>query len=776
MTEAREDVTVRDLHPIPPWAHDPQSRPVGWNDPSFGIVVQPLMPDHKFDIAPLGETMNAIVARVLNSHGRFGEFCDVKLPPGHQGAMCNLEVQRGTGIIRDKDTGLLFQLHRYIPSFARDPRRVFNNNGDTICGVQVHALEPGHEYDAAPLGRQMSMNVEETLNSPGEFGAFCDVQVLNRGQGAGCHLAVQRGGNILRDKDTGLEYRLQSYVPEFHVHRIPNWAERQCDFFKSELGKKMGHFVGILVKVQDETGETHEEVAVPKAASGQDLMALLDEMALENTWVSFNCEGGVVLEFNAFRSLIKEQNGSRRIYKMKHVIAPVRLSDPYNASKTDLFGTNEFTFKHGGVEETVILNEENVREHVHHRFATVLDTNDMEGMKEVYCDETTARASPHDGSHGEFMWIYEYLVRNQSPESSVHSFTAKAYDSSISEGLERAKMNGESSFSFKLMIQHYPGKEEEVEYEVDISTDWMMQRQKYSPYRQRRVWRVGTEFKKELESYWMLTQKISDVSASVPRYWTKDDGSHIVKMESEEGKYILKMIESSIQGYEHNPHTKTEFGENWGNSEDEDKRDSAGNTVHFIDEKGQTKTEKPKAVHVAAILRIQKQAQYTNFRMYQSKLASIHGSALSNEPESKYMSEAPMATGETTDKRVNEVWGFSCAHPIVASQLIMNRIAINVRSSNPENTFGRGLYFTDSFVNTVNYCRCPICKGGQYLGGVFHECVCNERNLTHPRIVFLSRITMGKPLIIRDVPQYLMHSHEKNGIGFPTNGYCLAII
>lgn len=106
MTDAHGGVALQGLSPIPPWAYDPRERAADTNQPAFGVVVQPLTPDHEFDIAPLGRALNASVEAALNSHGRFCEFCDVESPPeGHRDTGRRLEVKRGTDIIRDKDTG-----------------------------------------------------------------------------------------------------------------------------------------------------------------------------------------------------------------------------------------------------------------------------------------------------------------------------------------------------------------------------------------------------------------------------------------------------------------------------------------------------------------------------------------------------------------------------------------------------------------------------------------------------------------------------------------------
>ena len=264
---------------------------------------------------------------------------------------------------------------------------------------------------------------------------------------------------------------------------------------------------------------------------------------------------------------------------------------------------------------------------------------------------------------------------------------------------------------------------------------------------------------------------LSDVHENVPTYWDKSNGFSFVDMKLPEGKRVLELIEKSIREYEKHPHPMTGIGSNWGNMEEVVQTD-AGNPVHHVEKIGDERVvirEKPNAVHVVAILRLQNKERFLDFRRYQNRVLSTHGPCLPNEPESRYLADNPLATGPANDSRVNEVWGFNGTSIKVACDLIKNDIFTNARVAGDGNIFGRALYFADSFVKAIKYCGCPICRSGQRgANGVASECTCEDRNLTHPRIVFLTRLTLGRPLIIRDVPQYMMHNDDEDDAKFPT--------
>ena len=782
MTDGRHEATKDELHPIPSWAYDPRRHSADWETPSFGVVVQPLVEGHESDIAPLSHRLNICIRRALDSSANRDGFCAVaEVPPGHRDSGCRFEVRKDGAILRDLSTGNEYPLHRYIPPWARDPRTVQNNEGDTIYCVEVHPLEPGHEFDFAPLGRGVSEMIDKILNGDSPYLQFCDLGEIKEGTGAGCHLAVQRGRGILLDKDTGKRYKLHFYTPKFYVYPIPDWAMKMNDYLKTEAGKRVDCFVGIKVKVKGTDGKEQEDVVIPKAARGHDLMAILTKKACDDIWSDFKCEGDVDLQVNSFRSLIRETDGERRVYKIVFKIAPVALSDPYESHPGDMWSTNEFSFSlpDGKTEKVEVKIDGDIKSFVHHCYSRVLSENGAEKTEKE--PDASLQESSHDQmemgrckmSHGQFIWVYEDPPQSKNPGATLYSFSAKPYgdDStgkSISEGLEKALKRGETRYSFKI---NHDGCEE-IEYEVDISSPMMIQRQKNSPFNARRVWRIGTSFKKNLRDCWRLSRKFLDVSGDVPAFWDEHgDDYYQVDLESDEGKHVLRIIQGGIDEYEANPHPMTGFGKNWGDP-GEVEMNGAGNPVHFIDVTGKTRTEIPKAIHVAAILRLQKQVPYTSFRLHQNNILFRRGHELSHERESRYLADNPMATGPINDPRVNEMWGFHSLSPEIAAQIITNQVTMNVRATSENNTFGRGFYLTDSFVKAMKYCGCPICKGGQRgAHGVRAECICVNRNLTHPRIMFLSPTTLGHCLIIRDVPHYLMHRSTRGNNGSPLFGF-----
>ena len=787
---------------IPQWARDPRKfaaafkskevyekngeRVVVENE-SFGVYVKPLVPGHKDDVAPLGQNLSNNIEKALNSHPGEDGFCPVRDVPRGLGQGFEFKVSPKRNILLDVKAGREYKLHRYIPRWARDPRQYFYNEGNPVCCVDIHPLEPGHEYEVAPLKSTVSNDVEKKLKSEGHFEDFLDLDEFQDDRGVSCHLAVQRGTGVLRDKDTGEEYRLSLYTPQFHVHSLPEWAETQKQFFASERGKSVEGFVGIKVKV-----DGHEEVAHPKVLNERDLIEKMKEHPQEGSWVDVS-QGGVGLEMNRFKSLLRETSGDKRVYKLVYQITQKALSDPYDCGDGGLSSTDTFSFQLPGdktQEEKVTVSPikkrvsgvdatspefvtVDFRTCVRHCYSRVLSKSN-EGLEEVYCNpaESEERSKKESGghmvSHGQFVWVYEDPPQTNYPGAVLKAYTATVFNESISDGLEKAMKEGKSSYSFNL--SHVGGPD--VEYEVDISTDRMLQKQKDSPFHARRVWRIGTPFKKSLCECWKLLHMLSDVPEDVPTYWDNEGQSpFVVGMKSPEGQHVLEVIQKSISEYEKHPHPMTGIGSNWGNMEEVVQTD-AGNPVHHVEKIGDEKVvirEKPSAVHVVAILRLQNRPRFLDYRRYQNRVLSVQGSNLPNEPESRYLEDTPMATGPANDSRVNEVWGFNGTSVKVACDLIKNEIFTNARAAGDGNIFGRALYFADSFVKAIKYCGCPICRNGQRgANGVANECTCEDRNLTHPRIVFLTRLTLGRPLIIRDASQYMMHDDDEDDAKFPT--------
>lgn len=769
MTDAGRDRALRGLYPIPSWARDPSRPPSDKRAPVFGVEVEARDSSGKTIVALLEWELTVRIKTALNN-GTCGVECKVEPPPaGCLGAGCNLMVIPQTSIIFDCDTDTQYKLCRYIPPWARDPKTTYNNEDDPIYGIEVQPLpehvQPGLEYRVAPVGFELSKRIERARNTPGVYLEFCDVESVPCGHlGDKNNFAVQRGGNILRDKDTLCEYRLRPFTPKFHIARTPSWAMKLPDFYQTEPGRHATSFVGIKVKVKG-----IETVAIPNT-SQLNLIDMLKK-GFSDSWTTCSC-GGVSFKVNGFKSLIKKV-GEDKAYCLVHMISPKTLSDPYKPDVTDPFSTDIFTVHlQNGTTESVVVSDGDFKGYILHHFVEILDNNQVVPIKHDFCGAyedkpSWTKSGGKNISHGRFIWLYQDTDKEKTRPIQMMPFPVKPYERKISEGLEEAKLNGQRTYSFELETD-----EGIIEYEVDLTTDRMIQKRKDSPAHARRVWRVGTEFKSTLCECWKLSQKLSPVSGEFPPNWDfKGDGPTFLEMDCEEAKDVLKMIKDSIDGYEKVKQPQTGLGENWGD-DGEVLRTSAGRPVHFVDESGQERMEKPKAIHVVGIMRLQRQIQYNAFRAYQNNILFTRGSQLFYEPESRYMADNPMETGPMTDNRVNEVWAFHGTKPFTACQIINNIVIPDVRATNPHNLFGYGLYFTDCFVKASKYCGCAVCNCGQRgAQGVHKECVCKQRNTTHPRIAFLARVTMGKPLIVRDVAQYLMHRPGVGSDGYPTLGF-----
>ena len=773
MTDAGGRTVPRNLFPIPPWARDPDTPASDKRGCVFGVEVEASDSSGKTLIALLEWELSERIKDALQN-GIIGKSCDVEQPPaGCLGAGCHLRVKPKTDSLVDQDTGREYTLCRYIPPWARDPRECFNNEGDPIYGIEVRPLpkdvQPGLEYRIAPLDLDLSKNIESARKSSGTYLEFCKVEPPPENHlGHNNNFTVQRGGFLLRDEDTKCEYRLQPYAPKFHISVTPEWAMKLCDYYKTEEGKHKTSFVGIQVR-------DGSKIAVPKI-TGADLMDKFKEK-IEDVWTPYKCED-VIVDVNWFRSLIRvgdntcdSKQSKKRVFRLVHVISPKTLSDPYEPELEDPFSRNMFTVRlTDKVSETVTVSVEDLKQHIINHYVRVLSENQEEPTDEKFFSETDKPDWIEKGgkvSHGRFMWLYQDPGQDNARAPLTMPITTKPFGEKDSVGLEMAKLRGERSYSFKLERDG-----ETFEYEVDLTTDRMIQKRKDDPTRARRVWRVGTEIKSTLRGLWRFSRKLSLVSGEFPFYWEEQKDGHVfLDMNSNEAKWVLEMVQHSVAKYEKNPNPHTGFGgEDWGDKR-EVLRTSAGASVHLVDEHGHEIEEKPGAIHIVGIVRLQRHIQYDTYRAHQNNILFTRQSQLFGERESVYLADNPMATGPINDIRVNEVWAFHGTSPLFACRVINNITMPEVRATSRNNTFGVGLYFTDSFIKASKYCGCPVCSNGQRgAQGVHAGCTCQGRNTTHPRIVFLTRLTMGEPLIIRDLAQYYMHRPEPDGV-LPTLGY-----
>ena len=85
---------------------------------------------------------------------------------------------------------------------------------------------------------------------------------------------------------------------------------------------------------------------------------------------------------------------------------------------------------------------------------------------------------------------------------------------------------------------------------------------------------------------------------------------------------------------------------------------TAGNLVHYVTESGEVRREKPHAVHIAGLYRIEKRDQFLSYCAGKNSIINRRD-RLTDEPSSRYLSDNPLATGPILDERVNEVWGFN---------------------------------------------------------------------------------------------------------------------
>ena len=107
-----------------------------------------------------------------------------------------------------------------IPIWAYDPRTHEADQRGTFFGVFVPPLVPGQEPIKALLEPETSKQIEQILNTHGPYLEFCNLEDFGNGKSAGCHLAVQRGGDILLDRDTGWKFKLFRYIDRY----TPPWA------------------------------------------------------------------------------------------------------------------------------------------------------------------------------------------------------------------------------------------------------------------------------------------------------------------------------------------------------------------------------------------------------------------------------------------------------------------------------------------------------------------------------------------------------------------------
>ena len=583
----------------------------------------------------------------------------------------------------------------------------------------------------------------------------------------GCNLEVNAEDNTLRDMETGVVYQMEWKSLEFHVHQKPEWAMTLHDYYASDSGSKVPRVLGIIVRKED---ETHEIAALPNNVQSI-IKGKMDEEKTPDVWVDAGTEGGVILQVNISRAQIREATGKHRIYKLVHHITEVTLSNPYKDTKDWLNG-KAFDNEIRQTKETVEVVETIPGDF--QRAVVFRDTPILNCNNEIPMQKKTI-------AHGEFLWLYELTSPGEKPNQKKTDFKAKPYDQRTSLKLEEAMLRGDDSVDIEILVPVDPNEPEGPNvsrvYTVNLINTRMYQYRKDAPNYARRVWRFGTEVKERLrEVYWPCTHKLRDLTVNVPSYWkSKGIGTsqhHLVDLTSSEGQQVLDYVKSSIEKYE-GQKPVLGFAGKWLELTNREQPTTAGKPVHHKTESGEVVREKTRAIHIAALYRIEKPEPFKSYCAGKNGILGRRRGKFTKDSSSlHYLEENPLATGPILDERVNEVWGFNGANPEFAYQLLTDdTTAMNVRAASRENTFGKGLYFTDSFVKALKYCGCPICAQQQRnVEGIGSQCTCKDRNLTHPHIVFMTRLAMGKMLIVRDPAQFAMHCWNDNS-EFPKMGF-----
>ena len=592
--------------------------------------------------------------------------------------------------------------------------------------------------------------------------------------------------NTLRDVKTDTVYQMERKPQPFHVHRIPEtWGIP----FKHYLAKfkpedEPSHMLTILIRGKNDT----KTVAVLPPEVQSEIFRIMNEGKSEDEWVTAGLVDGVRLEVNISRALIRETSGRERIFQLQHYITRKFFSDPYEATQEDMFLARVFHETIGNTVETVQVMVDD-RGAVHSRDTLALKSSNEPRMEfdrdgtngfiangELYTvpDPNQPYVIDLKGerrtiAHGEFMWVYELTEPDEGPDPKKTFFQAKPYDQGTSRMLEEAKLKGAEYVDIEITVEGTVRK-----YTVNLVSNKMYQYRKDAPNYARRVWRFGTPFKPELKTFWSYGHKLRSLTMDVPSYWkSKGSGaSHYypVDLTSPEGQKVLEYVQSSIQRYK-GQRPVLGFGGKWLEQTGKEQPTTAGQPVHYRAESGEVVRAKTRAIHIAGIYRLEKPDHYLSYCAAKNSILSRRGEGLMDEPSSRYLSDFPLATGPVLDERVNEVWAFNGTSPDFAYKLLTKDVQMTVRAAGRGNTFGKGLYFADSIEKALKYCGCPMCSQQQRsVAGVETPCTCTDRNRTHPHIVFMTRLAMGKVLVVHDPAQFALHCWGDNA-KYPRMGF-----
>ena len=383
-------------------------------------------------------------------------------------------------------------------------------------------------------------------------------------------------------------------------------------------------FVIVTKGKDDQTAMAALPIEVQK-----EIVRVMKEGKNRDQWVSVGLANEVRLEVNIARAQIKEATGFERKYRLEHYISRKLFSDPYEVTEPVKFEGNVFHVISGGTEETVTVTED-PKSSVISRDTLVLksgterlmyfdkDDGAFVSNGELYTVPDPQRpyvivmnGEERTVAHGEFLWLYDTSPPDRPNDRETH-FHARPYDWETSFMLEEAMLKGRESADFELKT--YDG--ETRIYTVNLVNRKMYQYRRDAPNYARRVWRIGTDIKPKLKEYWSYTHKLRNLTVDLPGYWRNEEGGNSqfypVDLTSSEGQKVLAIVKSSIERYE----DKTPllgFGGKWLEASQLEQSTTAGNPVHFVTESGDVRREKPCAIHIAGLYRIEKHDQFLSY-------------------------------------------------------------------------------------------------------------------------------------------------------------------
>ena len=331
------------------------------------------------------------------------------------------------------------------------------------------------------------------------------------------------------------------------------------------------------------------------------------------------------------------------------------------------------------------------------------------------------------------LWLFT------NDENKLEAFTPDA-----SRHLEHCYRNG--TLSTKIEVK-------EKSYVVNMLTEPFFEIRHPYFFLRRKVVRIGLPLSRKHSEFLKLARNFQTLQTQVPWKWElpanldSEPKEPIYTLDPEKDKTEYKQVLEFIHHERKIPEAGIAFRNSGFENSSPNKRPRS--------EQSQSKPE----YEIVNIRRLMNPVVFSRFREYANKVASFWGGYLEQGAPSKYLRKFSDCDS-LYDVRTNEYYMWHGGGKVETDAIL--RTQCFQLEEQPDFPFGRGVYFSESFTESLKYCRCMQCNGSLLTPPLnrSRQCLCEKREEEPVHTVFLCRTVLGNPLIVRDADQFSLHKPQ----------------